>query len=67
MTNRTNSSMWWQLGQDFSSLLSSWWSSIDHYMRLLGYSRAAAELTRQGLHEEAKKLMMEIGKLKNDR
>jgi hypothetical protein len=49
------------------SPLSGLWSSIDHYARLLGYSRAAAELTKLGMHEEAKKLMMEAGKLRNDR
>tara|TARA_Y100001970_G_C13438084_1_gene464343 strand:+ start:400 stop:504 length:105 start_codon:yes stop_codon:yes gene_type:complete len=33
---------------------------------IAGYSRAAAELTRQGYHEEAKRTMMELGKLKSD-
>lgn len=51
----------------FFSPLSGLWSLIEHYSLLMGYSRAAAELTRQGMHEEAKNLMMELGKLQNDR
>jgi len=31
---------------------------------IIGYSRAAAALANQGLHEEAKKCMLEIAKLK---
>jgi hypothetical protein len=31
---------------------------------IIGYSRAAATLANQGLHEEAKKCMLEIAKLK---
>lgn len=49
------------------SPLSGLWSSLDRYARMMGYSRAAAELARMGMYEESKKLMMEIGKLQNDR
>ena len=49
------------------SPLSGLWSSIDRYTQMIGYSRAAAELTRQGMYGEAKKLMMEVGRLRNDR
>ena len=49
------------------SPLSGLWSSLDHFSQVIGYSRAAAELARMGLHEESKKCMMEIRKLQNDR
>ena len=49
------------------SPLSGLWSSLDRYTQMVGYSRAAAELARMGLHEEAKKCMLEIGKLQNNR
>lgn len=49
------------------SPLSGLWSSIDHYSRMVGYSRAAAELARMGMIEESKRCMMEIGRLRNDR
>ena len=34
---------------------------------VLGYSRAASELARQGYHEESKKVMMELTKLRQER
>jgi len=40
------------------SPLSGLWSSLDRYSQMLGYSRAAAELARQGYHEESKQCMM---------
>ena len=42
------------------------WKCIEKTIMIAGYSRAAAELTRQGYHEEAKRTMMELGKLKRD-
>lgn len=32
---------------------------------IVGYSRAAAELARMGLHEESKNCMMQIAKLRD--
>jgi hypothetical protein len=49
------------------SPLSGLWSSLDRYTQMVGYSRAAAELARMGFHEEAKKCMLEIGELQNNR
>ena len=49
------------------SPLSGLWSSLDRYTQMVGYSRAAAELARMGLYEEAKKCMLEIGELQNNR
>tara|TARA_Y100000015_G_scaffold25314_1_gene24368 strand:+ start:273 stop:443 length:171 start_codon:yes stop_codon:yes gene_type:complete len=46
------------------SPLSGLWSALGHTFQVIGYSRAAAELTRQGYHEEAKKVMLELSKLK---
>jgi hypothetical protein len=42
------------------SPLSGLWSSIDRWSQVVGYSRAAAELARMGMHEESKRCMMEI-------
>ena len=49
----------------FFSPLSGLWSSIDRWSQVVGYSRAASELARQGLYEESKACMMEIKKLQN--
>lgn len=46
------------------SPLHSLWSALGRTVQVIGYSRAAAELTRQGYHEEAKKVMLELSKLK---
>lgn len=46
------------------SPLSGLWSSIDRFTRVVGYSRAAAELARLGYQEESRKCMMEIKKLR---
>ena len=45
------------------SPLSGLWSSLERTTMLIGYTRAAAELTRLGYHEESKRCMMEIKKL----
>lgn len=45
------------------SPLSGLWSSLDRYTQMMGYSRAASELARMGMHEEAKACMMEVKKL----
>jgi hypothetical protein len=47
------------------SPLSGLWSSLDRFTQVVGYSRAAAELARMGLHEESRKCMMEIKKLRD--
>lgn len=39
--------------------------TIKQWFEFMGYSRAAAELARQGLHEEAKKLMLDRAKLED--
>ena len=49
------------------SPLSGLWSSLDRYSQIIGYSRAAAELARMGLHEESKRCMMEIRELQDKR
>jgi len=46
----------------FSPLLGLW-SSLERTSMVIGYSRAAAELTRLGYHEESKEIMMELKKL----
>lgn len=45
------------------SPLSGLWSALGRTLQVIGYSRAAAELTRQGYHKEAKKVMLELSKL----
>ncbi len=42
------------------------WCGIIAAGEIAGRSRAAAELTRQGYHEEAKALMMEVKKLRGE-
>jgi hypothetical protein len=49
------------------SPLSGLWSSVDRYTQIAGYSRAAAELARNGYHEEAKKCMLQLAKLRDDK
>ena len=44
--------------------LSGFWASLNRTMYIVGYSRAAAELPRQGYHEQAKQCMLEVSKLK---
>ena len=38
-----------------------------HAQMVMGYSRAAAELARQGYHEEAKQTMMRLTELRNQK
>ena len=49
------------------SPLSGLWRGIERTMMIAGYSRAASELARQGFHEEAKRTMLELEKLRDDR
>ena len=49
------------------SPLSGLWRGIERSMMIAGYSRAASELARQGFHEEAKKTMLELTKLRNEK
>lgn len=46
--------------------LSGLWSSLERTTQIVGYSRAAAELARQGLHEESKACILQVAKLKED-
>lgn len=36
-----------------------------NFCEVVGYARAASELARMGLHEEAKACMMQVGKLRS--
>lgn len=45
--------------------LSGFWSSISRTCEVVGYSRAAAQLSALGYHEEAKKCMLEVQNLRN--
>ena len=47
-------------------MMLSVWKCIERTMMIAGYSRAAAELTRQGYHAEAKRTMMELGKIRGE-
>jgi len=47
--------------------LQGFWSGLYNTCEIIGYSRAASELSRLGLHDEAKNCMMEIKRLRNDR
>ena len=49
------------------SPLSGLWRGIERTMMIAGYSRAASELARQGFHEEAKRTMLELTKLRNEK
>ena len=46
--------------------LSGLWSSFGHWYQVIGYSRAAVELSRQGQHEAAKRCMLELQKVQNN-
>ncbi len=49
----------------FISLPFSWlWDSLDRTTAVIGYSRAAAELSRLGYYEQAKQCMLEVSKIK---
>ena len=45
----------------------SFWEQVKITFEIIGYSRAAAELARQGLQNEAKFCMMQIKDLKASR
>jgi len=40
------------------------WSSLTRTAEIVGYSRAAVELTRHGYHEEAKRCMLQVAQLR---
>lgn len=42
-------------------------NGIIHSQMVLGYSRAAAELARQGYYEESKEVMMKLTELRTER
>ena len=44
----------------FSGFAKGFWN----FCEVAGYARAASELSRQGLHEEAKACMMQVAKLR---
>lgn len=46
------------------SPLSGIWGSITRTAEIVGYSRAATELTRYGYHEEAKRCMLQVAQLR---
>ena len=46
------------------SPLSAWFSSFERMLNVVGHSRAAAELTRQGYHEQAKQVMLNLEQYK---
>ena len=47
--------------------LQGFWSGLYNTCEIIGYSRAASELARQGYHTEAKACMMELKKLRNEK
>lgn len=47
------------------SPLSGLWSSLERHSQIMGYTRAAAELDRLGLFEQANKCRDEIKDLRN--
>jgi hypothetical protein len=47
--------------------LKKFYRGLVHSQMIIGYSRAASELARQGYHEESKKVMMELTKLRTER
>jgi len=46
---------------------SGFWSVFERYFQIVGYSRAAAELARNGQVEAAKSCMDQLGRLHNGR
>lgn len=54
--------------KSFGSLSSSgFWSVFEQYFQIVGYSRAAAELARNGQLEAAKSCMAQVGRLRDGR
>ena len=50
----------------FDGVMSSIWKRFERFFLTVGYARAASELARQGYHVEAKKLMIELSKIRED-
>jgi hypothetical protein len=46
--------------------LHGFWKGVQRFVEVAGYARAAAELSRMGLHKEAKACMMQIQKLRSE-
>jgi hypothetical protein len=44
--------------------LQGFWTGLYNTCEIIGYSRAASELARQGYYEEAKQCMMQVAKLR---
>lgn len=44
--------------------MSKIWNSLMVRFEIIGYSRAASYMAMHGMYDEAKQLMMEVGKLK---
>ena len=47
-----------------TNIFSTIWKGFERFFLAVGYARAAAELSRQGYHEEAKKLMLELSDIR---
>ena len=47
--------------------LSSFWAKCVHTFEIVGYSRAAAELARQGLHKESQRLYEHAAELRDNK
>ena len=49
----------------FVNPIHKFWLRIEKFLTIVGYSRAAAELIRQGRYDLAKKIMLEQTELEN--
>ena len=47
--------------------LAGFWNGVKNFVEVAGYARAAAELSRLGYYEEARRCMMQAKKLKNEK
>lgn len=47
-----------------SSILVNFWKAVVKTIEIIGYSKTAAELSRQGLYKEAKYCMMQVKNLR---
>lgn len=50
-----------------AGFLSAIFRGLHHSMLIAGHSRAASELARQGYHEAAKQVMLELTELRRER
>ena len=50
-----------------AGLFKRMYAGMVHSQMVLGYSRAAAELARQGYYEEAKEVMLKLSELKENK